>query len=46
MFVKDKINRAIKNLKDRKEEKKKVRTERFMKSIFGDILRGITGNGK
>ena len=31
---------------DRIEVKKKERTERLMGGLIGDILRGITGNGK
>ncbi|MBO5834004.1 MAG: hypothetical protein J6R22_03555 [Alphaproteobacteria bacterium] len=46
MSIKSGLQKAIKKIADRKEAKKKERTERLMSGLLGDILRGITGNKK
>ena len=46
MSIKSGLEKATKKMADRKEAKKKERTERLMDSVIGDILRGITGNRK
>lgn len=46
MSIKSRLEKATKKMTDRIEAKKKERTERLMGGLIGDILRGITGNGK
>ena len=46
MSIKSRLEKATKKMTDRIEAKKKERTGRLMGGLIGDILRGITGNGK